>query len=103
MFTSMKRFKARIYYKCLVLSVEEFVLELRRFFEGPRTLSKLVGEEVEVDVGDLSLYGVIEDVNGVWVKLRGKSSYKEEDYEYLVPVFNIRYVKRIKPVSQGTP
>jgi hypothetical protein len=82
---------------------DEVVLEIRRFFEGPRTLSKLVGEEVEIDVGDFSLYGVIEDVNGVWVKLRGKFGYKEEEYEYLIPVFNIRYVRRVKPVSQGTP
>jgi hypothetical protein len=99
----MKRFKARIYYKYLVLGMEEVVLELRRFFEGPRTLSKLVGEEVEVDVGDFSLYGVIEDVNGVWVKLRGRTGYKEEEYEYLIPIFSIRFVRRVKPVSQGTP
>jgi hypothetical protein len=83
--------------------MEEFVLGFKRIFEGPWSLMSYIGEEVEVDVGDLSLYGVIVGVDGVWVKLRGKTSYKEEEYEYLIPVFNIRYVRRVKPVSQGTP
>jgi hypothetical protein len=82
--------------------MEEIVLGFKRVFEGPWSLMSYIGEEVEVDVGDFSIYGVIDGVDGVWVKLRGKTGYKEE-YEYLVPVFNIRFVRRVKPVSQGTP
>jgi hypothetical protein len=83
--------------------MEELVLGFKRIFEGPWSLMSYVGEEVEVNVGDFSIYGVIDGVDGVWVKLRGKN-YKEEEYMYLIPIFSIRFVRRVKPVSsQGTP
>jgi hypothetical protein len=58
-----------------------------------------LGDDVEVGLGDSSIYGVIEDVNGIWVKLRAKVG--GDDFEYLIPVFSIRYVRRLMPASRG--
>jgi hypothetical protein len=63
-------------------------------------IRRCVGDGVEVDLGGFSMYGVIEDVNGIWVKLRARVG--GDDYEYLIPVFSIRYVRRLVPVSQGS-
>jgi hypothetical protein len=81
----------------LVLEVEDVTLGLKRI------LADFIGEEVEVNIGDRNIEGVIEDINGAWVKLRGKLTSKEGEYEFLVPIYSIRYVRKVKPVSRGTP
>lgn len=64
---------------------------------------KFIGVKVEVNIGDRSIEGVIKDINGVWVWLKGKLASKEGEYEFLVPICSIKYVRKVEPVSQGTP
>jgi hypothetical protein len=59
-----------------------------------------LGEDVEVGLGDSSIYGVVEDVVGIWVKLRARVG--GDEHEYLIPVFSIKYVRRLVPASQGS-
>jgi hypothetical protein len=72
----------------LVLGVEDVTLGLKRI------IADFIGEEVEVNIGDRSIEGVIENVNGVWVKLKGKLASKEGEYEFLVPIYSIKYVRK---------
>jgi hypothetical protein len=59
-----------------------------------------LGKDVEVGLWDSSIYGVIEDVDGIWVKLRAKVG--EDDHEYLIPIFGIKYVRKPASASQGS-
>jgi hypothetical protein len=59
-----------------------------------------LGEDVEVGLGDSSIYGVIEDVSGIWVKLKARVG--GDEHEYLIPIFSIKYVRRLVPASQGS-
>jgi hypothetical protein len=113
----MKGYKARVYNRRVVLKV--VVKDVLHAFltnmpivSVREALNELVyekiemairrcclGEDVEVGLGDSSIYGVIEDVSGIWVKLRTRVG--GDEHEYLIPVFNIRYVRRLVPASQG--
>ena len=84
----------------LVEHVEDIELMFKRLIEGPRTLTKIIDSEVEVDVGGDRIYGVVDDVDGIWVKLKIRS--EKEEYEYLIPIFNIRCIKTSRPF-QDTP
>jgi hypothetical protein len=61
---------------------------------------RCVGEDVEVGLGDSSVYGVIEGVDGIWVKLKAKVG--GDEHEYLIPVFSIKYVRKLASASQGS-
>lgn len=71
----------------LVLGVEDVTLGLKRI------IADFIGEEVEVNIGDRSIVGVIEGMN-VWVRLKGKLASKEGEYEFLVPIYSIKYVRK---------
>jgi hypothetical protein len=59
-----------------------------------------LGEDVEVGLGDSSVYGVIEGVDGIWVKLKAKVG--GDEHEYLIPVFSIKYVRKPASAPQGS-
>jgi hypothetical protein len=77
----------------LVLGVEDVTLGLKQN-EQKQILEGFIKEKVEVNIGDRSIEGVIENVNGVWVKLKGKLASKEGEYEFLVPIYSIKYVRK---------
>lgn len=77
----------------MVLGVEDVTLGLKQN-EQKQILEGFIKEKVEVNIGDRSIEGVIENVNGVWVKLKGKLASKEGEYEFLVPIYSIKYVRK---------
>jgi hypothetical protein len=77
----------------LVLGVEDVTLGLKQN-EQKQILEGFIKEKVEVNIGDRSIEGVITDINGVWVKLKGKLASKEGEYEFLVPIYSIKYVRK---------
>ncbi|MCC5990878.1 MAG: hypothetical protein LM558_05185 [Thermosphaera sp.] len=59
-------------------------------------LDVLIYERVEVAVRRC----VGEDVDGIWVKLKAKVG--GDEHEYLIPVFSIKYVRKLASASQGS-
>jgi hypothetical protein len=112
----MKGYKARVYDRRVVLGM--VVMDVLRTFlravpgvgvkealdvliyeKAEMAVRRYVGEDVEVGLGDSGIHGVVEDVSGIWVKLKARVG--RDELEYLIPVFSIKYIRRPVPASQG--
>jgi hypothetical protein len=57
---------------------------------------------VEVVIGrGWRIMGTVEKVEGGWVRVRGKEAFEEDEYEIMIPLYSIKYIKLLRSQDSG--
>jgi hypothetical protein len=67
-------------------------------------VEEIVGENVDIVLGrGWRIIGFVVEVGEGWIKVKGRELFEEDEYEIIVPVHAIKYIRLLKPASRDTP
>jgi hypothetical protein len=65
-------------------------------------VKELVGESVEIVLGrGWRITGRVVEVGEGWIKINGGELFEEDDYEIIVPVHSIKYIRLLRRDNGG--